>query len=468
MSRSSLVCLFVLVASLLAVRPASAEVGWNLALKSDGDLLAQLTTLEAEAPGGVSAPAVQLLREAGWEVLPGSRLLYRNIVMLVNDPDAVADLASSFYLDARGSIESALAFHVRDGKISRPEVTLDRGDGQVKRSRLGIALADLEAGDVVGMSTITRFDGILYFDTVPMNARVPVAQFSLRVRCENSHTYKIQAAGPTAIDLATVDYIEGRPIEWHATAAGIAAMPDMAYGGIYEPGMSLALVAESSEFVPAANSWVTTLAWQRVALFLAGLRESGLASMTGARDRAAAITASAATDTAKRDAIFAYVRDEFELLRGAPYEPLGYRDANAVLESGQANPMEKILLMITLLDAAGLRGDVAVVRTEDWGPLGQNMQSFVQFHELAVRCGPDASQLYVPYVAESSPGSLPEAWGSCWVLAPSPGLLEKVYQASAEVMSTPNVDVHAAFLQVRERAAEEGWFMLEQVGGGAH
>lgn len=468
MLRRASLSVFLILLVAVAANPATAEVDWNLALRSESDIIGALTGLESDAPGLETAPAVQLLREVGWEVLPGSRVLYRNLVMEVRDPAAIADLASSFYLDARGSVESAQAFLIRDGEVTRPKVSIERGDGEVKRTRLAVDLGGVQAGDIVGFSSITRFDGILYFDTVPVSAPMPVANFSLRVRCEQSHTYKIAAVGPAEMDIAVVARDEGRPIEWHATATAVAPDPKARGGGIYTPGMSLALVAESTEYVPAANSWMSTLAWQRVALFLAGLRESGLASMVAVRDRAAEITAGATTDLEKEQKIFAWVKDELGLLLGPAYEPIGHRKANDILADGKANPMEKVLLMVTLLDAVGIDGQVAVVRSEDWGPLQQDMQSFVQFRDLAVRCGTgDDARLFVPYVDVAPAGGLPAEWGTCWVLAPAPGLMAKVSEAASQVMSQPNVDVHAAFLQVRERAAKEGWYTLEQVSGGS-
>jgi hypothetical protein len=467
MSRSNVARLAVLLCGLFVAVPATAEVDWSLALRSDADITKALTGLSTEAPGAEDAPAVQMLREVGWEILPGSRLLYRNLVLQVRDPDAIADIASSFYLDARGSVESAQAFTIRDGALSRPDVRIERGDGEVKRTRLAIDLAGLAPGDLVGFSSITRFDNVLYFDTIPMSAPMPVAEFSLRIRCEQSHMYAVHAVGDAELDVQVVDRIDARPVEWHATARGLETVPSVKGGGLYDPGMSLALVAESAEFVPAANAWITTLAWQRVALFLAGLRESGLASMVGARDQAPTIVAGASTDADREAAVFSFVRDELDLLLGAAYEPLGYRKGEVVLESGQANPMEKVLLMITLLDALGIDGEIGVVRTQRWGPLGEQLKSFVQFHDLAVVCGKDQKRYYVPYVAGAEAGVLPAQWGPSWVLAPAPGLMEKVSQASSQVMSTPNVDVHAAFLQVREQAAELGWYSLEQVGAGS-
>ena len=124
--------------------------------------------------------------------------------------------------------------------------------------------------------------------------------------------------------------------------------------------------------------------------------------------------------------------------------------------------------MITLLDALGIKCELGVVRSDGWGPLDDELQSFAQFYDFAVRCGSDPARYYVPYVDGVGPGALPEAWGLSWVLAPEPGLLQKVSQAAAEAMSAPGSDMHAVYREVRERADREGWYVLEQVQAGAN
>ena len=159
------------------------------------------------------------------------------------------------------------------------------------------------------------------------------------------------------------------------------------------------------------------------------------------------------------------MRDELELMRGKKYDPIGHRSAAEVFETGRATPMEQAMIMVTLLAASGLPGEIGLVRTEAWGPLDTKLQSFVQFQEVVIRCGKNSTRYYAPYVADAPVGMLPEEWGRSWVLTPSPGLTGIMAQASAEIMSNPNIDTRSAMMQMREEAKDRGWYTLEQVGG---
>jgi hypothetical protein len=234
--------------------------------------------------------------------------------------------------------------------------------------------------------------------------------------------------------------------------------------GPYTPDTPLALIAESQEYVPIISDWATTLAWPRVALFLSGMREKAVSSMVAAWELATQITAGAKTNAEAEQKIFEFVRDELALMVGPAYDPLGTRTAAEVLESGRATPMEQVAIMVTLLAASGLPGEISAVRPAEWGELDMELQSFSQFSHVAVRCGKNNTRYYVPYIEGAPAGSLPPEWGKSWLIAPEPGLVARVSQVTAEVMSDPSVNAHAAFSKVRERSIEEGWFVLEQVG----
>ena len=458
-----------LIALALCLIPCAsvAEMPWALAMKTDAEVLEIVGGLNAEAPGAESAAAVAILREVAWDVLPGSRLLYRNTVLKVNDTAEIADIASGFYLDARGEVEEAQAFRIRGGELTRHSVQVSAGDGQVRRARLRIDLSDLLPGDIVGVSAITRFDNILYFNKVPICTRFPVANFSLRLHVVKNHIYTMQADNFDGLNVEVVAREDARPTEWHATASGIAGVEDFHGAGPFAAGTPLVLIAESAEWVPAANDWVSTLAWSRTALFLSGMRELAISSMIGAWEKAPQVIAGATTNAEKEEAIFAFVRAELELMRGDKYDPIGHRSAAEVFESGRATPMEQAMIMVTLLAAAGLQGEIGLVRTEAWGPLDTKMQSFVQFQEVVIRCGKTSTRYYVPYVADAPVGTLPEEWGKSWVLTPAPGLTGIMAQASAEIMSNPNIDVRSSMMRMREEAKDRGWYTLHQVGGGS-
>lgn len=465
MSRFRMLLLAVVVTAVhLLSGPAQANEEWAVAMRDDGDIVDFVKELSADAPGASESAAVILFRGFGWEVKAAERVLTRTTILKVNDPDAVADAISSFYLDARGTVGQAEAFRIRDGELTRHEVRIAPGDGRVRRARLSIVVDDLQPGDIVGASAITAFENILYYDRIPIGAGQPVAHFELRVRCEGDHSYVIRPESFDGLEIEAVRYDDARPVEWHARATGIAAIADFRGLGPHAPGTPLALVAESEEFVPLANAFVPTLAWQRVALFLSGIREKSISSMIAAWELAPQVTAGAKTNFEAETKIFEYVRDNLELMVGDKYDPLGSRTAGEILESGRATPMEQVMVMVTLLAASGLPGEVSLVRTEDWGPLQEGLESFVQFDRVAIRCGTDNTRHYVPYVADAPAGQLPAEWGRSWLLAPAPGLLAVATQASATVMADPSIDAHAAFAQLRQQAKDEGWFILEQVG----
>jgi transglutaminase-like putative cysteine protease len=433
-------------------------------MRTDDQILSFVDTVGDQAPGAAEAAAVVMYRGIGWDVHAGSRTLVRNTILKVNDPAAVADIASSFYLDARGVVGEVQAFRIRDGELTRPDVQVSPGDGRVRRARIRMDLADLQAGDILGASSVTLFDNILYYDKVPIGGAAPVAQFNLRIRSEGDHTYTVVSQNYPDLKVEAVRYDDARPVEWHATATAIPAVPDFRGMGPHSPATPLALIAESQEYVPIISDWASTLAWPRVALFLSGIREKSVSTMVAAWELAPQITAGAKTNAEAEQKIFEFVRDELELMVGPAYDPLGARTAAEVLESGRATPMEQVAIMVTLLAASGLPGEICAVRPAEWGDLDMELQSFAQFSDVAVRCGKNNTRYYVPYIEDAPAGTLPPEWGRSWLIAPEPGLVAKVSQVTAEVMSDPSINAHSAFSRVRERATEEGWFMLEQVG----
>lgn len=258
------VVLAVLIALVAGTpRPGAAEMPWSLALKSDGEILAAVGGLSAEAPGSAEAAAVALLSEVAWEVRPGDRVLYRNTVVRVNDVEQLGLVTAGFYLDARGETVTVEGFRIRDGVVTRHEIKVTRGDGAVRRTHISIDVSDVMPGDILGLSSITRFDNILYFNTVPIGSRFPVANFSLRIHVAKNHMYKIQAENFDRLEVETVGFQDAQPNEWHATAQAIPAIADFRGAGPFEADTPLALIAESAEWVPAANSWMSTLAWPR-------------------------------------------------------------------------------------------------------------------------------------------------------------------------------------------------------------
>jgi hypothetical protein len=456
----------LLVLTCAFARVTSAQSDWALAMQSNEAILATLEGKTADsAPGAADAEAVILLERTGFDVLPGSHKHYRNVVFVVNVPEEIGDDLLAPYLGARETVDEAAAFVVRGGTVERlakDHVQIEPGDGQVLRNRLRLTPSGLQPGDVIGWSTISTVDRVLYNATIPAASRVPVVTRSLLLLDHGLHTYRIVGHAMPGLDVQVMAEEHGRPSAWQAQAKNIAAMPRLQADGPFAVETPLFLVTESEEYgVLGSDDWIPTLAWSRVALWLSGLREAAIGKMVDAYGKAPQITQGHASAVDKEAAIFEYVRDDLASLEGDAYDRLGARLAKEIFASGKATEMEKTMLMVTLLEASGLGGEIAAVRPESWGPFDDGLQSFVEFQHVAVRCGDEAPRFYAPQIHDSSPGRLPAAWGNASVVSPRPGLTQKAYEISSQIPGEELADIRSLFVKVQAQALKEGWVRIE-------
>jgi len=460
---------FALVSLSVPFGSASAQLEnpdpWAIADHSDEQIVRFVGLMPTEAPGGDEAPAILMFKEHAIRVDVASRMVVRNWVVRVKDT-AIADyLRQANYLDARGRVERASAFVLRgDAIVSRPEVTITPGETAIERAAVSLDLPALRTGDIVGITTITEFDGILYWEKVSMASALPTAHFSFRLVTNPHHDYLLRSHNADDLHTRNVRQSGGRVTEWHAKMESIPAQPGIALAGPYGPQTPLILVAESREKLGTSGEWVSTLAWQRVALWLSGLRERSIGEMVGAHAKARELVAGIEDPVQKEAALFGFVRDELALLHGSAYDPLAVRSADDILASGEATALETCMMLVAMMSATGLQAELALVRTESWGALDDELRSIVQFSDMAVVGGTaEAPRFHVPYIDGESAGMLPADWGDCEVLWPEPGYMERAAKASAEIQQGVYGDPHEAFMNARKLAETAGWYHLEHV-----
>lgn len=464
--RSTTLLLTVWLLTWSLASPSFAQTDWALAMQPDENILAALEGKRAEdAPGASEATAVILLQEHAFDVLPGSHRHVRNVVFQVNVPEDVGDELLAPYLAATGTVDQAAAFVIRGGTLERLEkdaVEIVPGDGHVLRHRLRLKTPPLQRGDIVGWSTISTIERVLYNAVLPATDRVPVVTASLRLQDQGLHTYRIEGRALGSLDVKGLEQVNGRDAKWHAQAHHIAATPDLSADGPFAADTPLILVTESEEYgALGGNEWIPTLAWSRVALWLSGLKELAIGKMVAAYGKAPAITRGATSVSDQEEAIFTYVRDQLGALEGDAYQRFGFRSADEIFASGKATEMEKAMLMVTMLEASGLEGELAAVRPGSWGPLEGDLQSFVQFDHVAVRCGGEQARFYAPQVADSPVGGLPKAWGKAAVVSPKPGFTQEAYRVSSQVQGEALSDIRSLFVELQAAAVKEGWVRIE-------
>jgi hypothetical protein len=441
----------------------------------------RLLPREEDTPGAKDAAAVILYKQSYFDVKPGSYQLCRNLVFRVKNTGALGEDLLAPYTDVEGKVITAEAFKVRGKNFVRStdkDNEILPGDGMIRRTRVRFPMPDVQDGDVVGWSIITEFEGPLYVARVAAADRYPVAYSSLSVRADRkagsgSQGYEIRGQGmasPLEVDIDA--YALSRPSAWKTNITNLAAVPDLPGTPPYPPDVPVFLVVHSETYVNLPNvseGWASSTGWTRTALFLSRFKEDRLKSNSPHLEEITrSVVADAASDVDKETAIFEYVRDKFGRVEGDAYDNRGFRrSVDAALEAGSLTDFEKVFLMILMLKDAGLSGEICAVHEEPYGPIDDTLRSYHQFQALAVRCGDEEPRFYAPAVPTASPGRLPEAWGTCTVLSPTPGLIQKAqdftvvlsqrFQADEPGQSTPGKIKN----EVEEYVEQQGWYRLE-------
>jgi hypothetical protein len=133
---------------------------------------------------------------------------------------------------------------------------------------------------------------------------------------------------------------------------------------------------------------------------------------------------------------------------------------------------EKLMLMLALLQELGDDGQLAGVRTEEWGPLDESLPGAQNFQEVAIRFGGEGGRWYAPHAEDAVAGSLPASWGTCITLTPKPGLMEEAAQFNAvaqkKIIEQANEDITTVTPElIQERIdaalADAHWYKIETV-----
>jgi hypothetical protein len=466
--------LLLVLPLLLATPPADAQgnelpLGWQ----SPEEIIARIDAARKWidlVPGADEAPGVVLQREVTFQVEVGRHKRMEDVLVQVNDPEALAALTQAIWFDARAAVEGGRVFVVREGEVRRlgdDELLLEKGDGRVLRSRLTFNIPDLQAGDVVGWSIRLAYERPPFHASIAAAARLPMVLATVRIVSQSGrHAFTIKGHATEGHQFVSTaeGSVNGRPNDYRASMKGIPAFPGLSTAAPFPPEVPQfhILLSESWEESPV-QGWVDYRNWRRVALWISGLREAGLTDMTGLGEHARELVGDAKTDEEMEAAVYAYLASK-PTLEGDAYEPWGSRPLTEIVAAQAATPLEKCLLMIGLLEKLGVEAELAGLRTEAWGPPDESFPSFTQFQHFVVRGGGPTPRFYVPFVEGLEPGSVPAIWGACITLAPAPRLTEKVREELMRLVEqgTPPQDLRAAMNRISD---ERGWVRIDRIGG---
>lgn len=477
----SLALLFVLLA---LVPPATAqeELNWSIAQREPQDIKAfveRVMEVEENAPGAEDAPGVMLYRQIFADMKVGGMQVCRNWILRVNDPSILVDRVLNPYTDSFGEIFSLGAFRYRDGKLRQlygREIQIQAADPP-RRARALLDWVDLKAGDIIGVSIIASYEEPISIAYFPAVSPVPVVRCNLRIRTDGYNTYTIlgHRGEEFGFHLKVDGLKNGEPAEWQGSMNYLPAFPDLPLSPPYAPEVptfTVIHVATYTSMPGISRGWFSTVGWRQVALRLAMIEEAAATFGVEVQDKALEVAGSLSSDAEKEKAVFDFVHQKVELLEGYEYDPRSKRRPSEVLADMSGTAWEKILLMQAMLQQVGVDGQLGGIRTAAWGPLDEELPSYQNFQELALRYGDDAGRWYAPQAPDASGEGLPASWGTCIALTPKPGLMNEAFEfnmvVQQKIVERANEDINSVSPELIQQKIDEvledqGWYRIETV-----
>jgi hypothetical protein len=309
----------------------------------------------------------------------------------------------------------------------------------------------------------------------PAADRYPVIYASMRILNDGSSDFVVQSHGidPDNFTLKTSGLVNDHTKEWSANAKNFAPIPSLPWTGPYPLGTPVFSVTLKARHIDQPNfytGWVPTNGWVTIAGFLAAGKEKMLENAGGVDISATAVTSGLSDEVAKEKAICEFVRDKIKDVRGEQYERGALRSMKKVLSSKEGTPVEKVALMIAMLDAVGIKSQFALARPEKWGKLDDEAEHGLNsFLTQVVRCGTEKGRYYAPQCSDCAAGTLPADWGKAEMFYPKPGLGKEIKAYNKKIRSeafakSGKLNLLKISLEAEKHGQKEGWYLFETYG----
>ena len=458
---------------------AQAQLSWAIADRPDENIEELVSRLEPyleSLPGLAEAPGAVLYHQIILAPDLGVSTRCQNVILTVQDPGGMPEELMQPRQSGTNEVVSMSAF-VRRGseyrRLSETELVHVPGREGVGRSHFEIHWDDLETGDVIGWSMVTRQERPHRFVPMRLAERIPIVLAALQVQSNGSLAYELRTNGisPEDVQQRRGEMVNGRVVSIKASVnqrAAAESRPDETPWPADYPYIALSLrevlIDADNQFL-RPGGWAATGGWNRSIMAIGGAVERMAADLDGVDSALYDITAGAMSTEEMVAAVFTWVRDEFTLLEGPEFDSRGVQDMdlnevaltaitkggatdeerrsaariwldnftllegpefefgggvramNDVIKSREATATEKVLLMGTLLAKLEIAFTVAAVRTPDLGPVHQSWQSLAQFDELLIRTDEFIAERYwAPQCGTCEPGEVPESWQGADVL----------------------------------------------------
>jgi hypothetical protein len=457
---------------------AQAQSNWAIARRDDANLrklIETLTPYTKTVPGADGAAAIILYKQHFFQMEENGYRVCANLVYQVEDPSKLDSELSKPYFGPGDEYPERSAFILRKDAIQRfdeKKIDLIKGDGEMSRDQVEIRWGNLEKGDIVGWSVVEVHKGPLFGWISAATDRYPVIYASLRILNDGSSDFVVGSHGIEAANftLKTNGLANDRTKEWRANVKDLAPIPSLAATGPYPidtPVFTIALKARHIDRPNFYTGWVPMNGWVTMAGLLVAAKDKMLEETGGVDISASALTSGLTDEVAKEKAICEFVRDKIADVKEDRYERGTLRSVKKVLASKEGTPLEKVAVMIAMLDAVGIKSQIALARPEKWGSLkDETDNSFTSFLARVVRCGSKEGRYYVPQYDDCAAGTIPAEWGNAVMFYPKSGLSQELEAYKKKLGSDAfanagRLNLLKISLEAEKHGEKEGWYHFE-------
>jgi hypothetical protein len=472
--------LLTVLVSLVSISGAHAQAdSWAVAQRDEAGILKVVGATQKfadQVPGGEGAAAVILYKEHNFRVQEDGNQHCINMIFLVQDPAAVEYLTAPWIEEMKKNSERA-SFRVRGDEVQR----YDEGKSEFlpavddqHLARVRFEYEDLQKGDVLGWSVVLETSGPLFARRIAAADRFPVVYSSCRIFNDGQNDFELSALGVDEADAKakTTGLVNDRPEKWSLNLKMLAAVEDLPLDSPFPlgtPVFNIAMIERYLEIEGFYTGWVPTTGMVNTAAFLSAGRERMIKDGGGVDVHASALTTGLTEPEEKEQAVFDFVRDSIALIDEDGYNLGDLRPAKEILKSKQGTELEKVSLMIAMLDAVGVTAELGAARPESWGPLSDLEEvNLTSFYTQVVRCGKDLGRIYVPQCADCEAGAVPPAWGAAEVISPKPGLTADLQAYNEEIRTKAyadagRMDMREIQMEAEAHGEKEGWYRVDTV-----
>lgn len=285
----------------------------------------------AEGPGAVLYHQIIITPDLGVSAR------CENIILTVQDPGGMPEEMMQPRQSGTNEVVSMSAF-VRRGseyrRLSETEIVHVPGRDGVGRSHVEIHWGELETGDVIGWSLVTRQERPHRFVPMRLAERIPIVLAALQVQSNGSLAYELRINGISSEDVKQRkgEMIHGRVVSIDASAnqrAAVESRPDETPWPADYPFIALSLrevrIDADNQFL-RPGGWAATGGWNQSIMAIGGAVKRMAADLEGVDGALYDITAGAMSTEEMVAAVFTWVRDDFTLLEGPEFDSRGIQD----------------------------------------------------------------------------------------------------------------------------------------------